>query len=79
MNIDAPVRRLGEIDVSQFQEAVLALDDEAWASQSHRQETYEVHQQTQSLVLVFTDGTGWPDIEVTKESGWPWLASMRCP
>ena len=79
MNIDAPLRPLGEIDVSQLQEAVLALDEEAWASQRHRQETYEVHQQTQSLVLVFTDGSGWPDIEVTKESGWSWLAEPAVP
>ncbi|MXW50626.1 MAG: hypothetical protein F4220_06775 [Gammaproteobacteria bacterium] len=79
MNIDAPVRHLGEIDVSALQDAVLGLGQEAWASQPHRQETYKVHQQTQSLVLVFTDGTGWPDIDVTKESGWPWLAEPAMP
>jgi hypothetical protein len=79
MNIDVPLRELGEVPVAPLREAVLGLDDAAWASQSYRQDTYEVHRQTESLVMVFTDGAGWPEIEVRKETGWDWLAEAAVP
>ncbi|HZD53339.1 MAG TPA: aspartyl/asparaginyl beta-hydroxylase domain-containing protein, partial [Woeseiaceae bacterium] len=44
-----------------------------------RQESYEVHKQTRSIVLVFTDGKGWPEIEVRKEPGWDRLAEAAVP
>lgn len=79
MNIDTPLRDLGEIPVQSLREVVLGLDDAAWGDQQYRQETYEVHRQTESLVMVFTDGSGWPEIEVRKESGWDWLSEHALP
>jgi len=79
MNIDEPLRDLGEVPSAALVDTVLALDDEAWAQQQYRQSTYEVHRQTESLVMVFTDGSGWPAIEVRKESGWDWLAEAALP
>jgi quercetin dioxygenase-like cupin family protein len=79
MKIDAPLRDLGEVPADDLREAVLGLDDAAWADQQYRQETYEVHRQTESLVMVFTDGSGWPEIEVRKESGWDWLMETAVP
>ena len=79
MNIDVPLRDLGEVDSRALQQAVLSLDDKAWRDQQYRQETYEVHRQTESIVMVFTDGSGWPSIEVRKETGWDWLAETAGP
>jgi hypothetical protein len=79
MKIEMPLRELGAVPINTLRDTVLGLEDEAWRSQQYRQETYEVHRQTESLVLVFTDGSGWPDIEVRKESGWDWLAEAAVP
>ena len=79
MNIDVPVRDLGEVDMLALQQAVLGLQEAAWRDQQYRQDTYEVHRQTESIVMVFTDGSGWPSIEVHKESGWDWLADTAAP
>ena len=79
MDIELPVRDLGEVDSAALRDTVLGLDAEAWSDQQYRQDTYEVHRQTESLVMVFTDGSGWPEIEVRKESGWDWLAESAMP
>ena len=70
MDIDVPLRDLGEVDSTALRETILALDDAVWLENSFRQKAYDVHTQTQSLVMLFTDGEGWPNIEVSKESGW---------
>ena len=62
-----------------LQQAVLGLEEAAWRDQQYRQDTYEVHRQTESIVMVFTDGSGWPSIEVHKEAGWDWLAETAAP
>ena len=79
MDIGIPLKDLGEVEIGALKEAVLSLDVSAWQSQTHRQTEYEVHQQTQSIVLVFTDGVGWPDIEVHQESGWDLLSETAVP
>jgi hypothetical protein len=79
MDIDVPLRDLGEVDSEALRQAVLNLEDEAWRDQQYRQDTYEVHRQTESIVMVFTDGSGWPGIEVRKESGWDWLIDSAGP
>ena len=77
MNIDEPLRNLGDMNIDALRDAVLAQDDTAWLEQSHRQEEYEVHKQTRSIVLVFCDG--WPEVTVTKEAGWDRLAEQAVP
>jgi hypothetical protein len=62
-----------------LREAILAQEDSAWYEQQDRQNDYEVHRLTESIVLVFTDGTGWPHIEVSKEPGWARLADTAVP
>ena len=65
--------------MASLRDAVLALDEDSWRDQQYRQETCEVHRQTESLVLVFTDGSGWPDIEVCQETAWDWFADAAVP
>jgi hypothetical protein len=79
MDIDEPLRELGEVDVEPLRGAILGLDEESWLVNEHRQLEYQVHRNTRSVVMVFTDGSNWPDIEITKEAGWDALAQVAVP
>ena len=79
MKIDVPLRDLGAVDVQALQAVVMGLDEQAWHEHQYRQTAYDVHRQTESIVMVFTDGKGWPDIEVRRESGWDALAETAGP
>ncbi len=79
MDIDVPLRPLGEVDSAPLVESVLSLPRESWLENQQRQKDYDVHRQTESVVLIFTDGEGWPDITVTRESGWDKLQEAAVP
>ena len=79
MDIDTPLRNLGTIQIDPLRDAILALEDLAWKEQTQRQLEYEVHHETESVVLVFTDAKGWPNIDVTKEPGWDRLSAHAVP
>ncbi len=79
MDIDVPLRELGDIDTSALRDAILAQEDKAWHEDEFRQQTYDVHLETQSIVLVFTDGSNWPDPEIRKEPGWDRLHEVALP
>jgi quercetin dioxygenase-like cupin family protein len=79
MDIDVACRPLGAIAVESLRDTVLALPQEAWEENQQRQQDYDVHRRTESVVLIFTDGSGWPDITVTREAGWDLLAEIALP
>jgi hypothetical protein len=79
MDIGVPLKELGPVDAEALREAVLAQDEAAWREQELRQNEYEVHRSTQSIVLVFTDGSGWPSLEVSRQPGWDRLAHVAVP
>jgi hypothetical protein len=79
MDIGEPLRELGEYDIAPLRDVILAQGEEVWLGNTYRQQEYEVHQQTQSIVMVFTDGSGWPEIEVSREAGWDILAEQAVP
>jgi len=79
MDIGIPLRELGEFDSSALREAILSQDAAAWNEDQYRQDKYEVHRQTESIVLVFTDGSNWPKSTVQKEPGWDRLADVAVP
>jgi len=79
MDIGVPLKDLGNIDVGPLRDAILAVDDEAWFDNKHRQTAYEVHAQTQSLVMLFVDTDHWPNVEVTKEAAWDALSDTALP
>lgn len=78
MNIDVPLKDLGDVDATELIAAVLALDDEAWLANVKRQNDYEVHRQTRSVVLVFCDGP-MHKLEVSKQDGWEPLYETAIP
>jgi hypothetical protein len=79
MDIEGRIRELGPVDATALSDAILAQDEAAWHEHDYRQKTYDVHQQTQSIVLVFTDMESWPEIAIVKEAGWERLASVAVP
>ena len=70
---------MGEVDSTALIERVLGFEDQVWVENSYRQKQYDVHTLTESVVMIFTDGKGWPNIEVSKESGWDLLADVAMP
>jgi len=79
MNIDSLIRELGPVDCTALSEAILAQEEAAWHEDEYRQQTYDVHRQTESIVLIFTDMDNWPKIDVRKEPGWDRLADVAVP
>lgn len=78
LNIATPYRDLGEIEITPLKEALLAEKDESWLANTERQNSFEVHKQTQSLVLVFCDGKAG-ELTVCKEEAWDRLADVALP
>ena len=79
MDIGTPLRDLGVADAGALREAILALQGSAWLESEYRQRTYEHHDQTRSIVLVFTDGANWPNCQVHQGPGWARLADAALP
>ena len=79
MNIDTPVRELGHVDIDQLKEVLLNNEQSAWDLTTIRQEEFEVHKTTKSIVMIFADIEQWPTIEIRKEEGWDILAKVALP
>ena len=79
MNIDTALRELGPVDITAMRDAILAQDDVAWKEDNYRQEEFEVHHDTESIVLVFVDVDKWPEVVVSQEPGWPRLSDVALP
>ena len=79
MDIEVPLRELGEIDTTALRGAILSQEKAAWHEDTYRQQSYDVHDQTESIVLVFTDGENWPQSDVKKEPGWDRIADVAVP
>lgn len=61
-----------------LREAILAQEPQAWTEQLIRQQTYDVHRDTESIVLLFCDES-WPEGEIHREAGWDRLAEVAIP
>ena len=79
MDIGDPIRNFGKIDMEPLAEAILAQDEVAWNENQQRQNDYEVHEQTRSIVLLFANVDQWPGIDVTKQPGWDRLSAVAIP
>lgn len=78
MDIEVEQRCLGEVDIQALSDKILAQEPEVWQEQLLRQQTYEVHKDTESIVMLFCDES-WPDGEIYKELGWDRLADVAMP
>ena len=79
MDIADRLRDLGPVDVTALSEVILAQEPAAWHEQQYRQQEFDVHRQTESIVLVFANLEVWPEIEICKEPGWDRLAELAVP
>ena len=59
MDIDVPIRCFGKVPMQDLAAAILAQDEAAWNENTQRQNDYEVHEQTRSIVLLFADVEAW--------------------
>ena len=78
MDIEVAQRCLGDVDMDALRDRILAQEPEAWAEQALRQQTYEVHQDTESIVMLFCDES-WPEGEIYREPGWERLSEVAMP
>jgi Aspartyl/Asparaginyl beta-hydroxylase len=78
LDIGVPFRDLGAVEMAALAERTLAQPAEAWLEHDLRQRRYDVHHDTQSIVLVFCDAK-WPDPVITREPGWARLADAALP
>ncbi len=78
MRIVGPFHDLGEVEISPLRDAVLSLDQAAWRECDHRQRAYDVHHDTESVVLLFCDES-WPNVRVSRMPGWDRLAAIAYP
>ncbi len=78
MEIEVDQRCLGEIDIGELKQRILSQEPEAWEEQAIRQQKYEAHEDTESIVMLFCDAS-WPDGEIYRESGWERLSDVAMP
>ena len=78
MDIGIPLRPLGDVDIDELKQLILSQPAEAWREQVHRQKAYDVHSDTESIVMLFCD-EAWPNGEIHQEPGWQRLAEKAKP
>ena len=79
MDIGSTVRELGEVSsAAALAASVFQLPDEVWFENTRRQEDYDVHRQTESLILLFCE-SDWPEVEVSVCEGWKHLSRQALP
>ncbi len=66
------------MDTTILREAILNQDDQAWHEDDRRQDDYDVHNQTKSIVVLFASET-WPRVVITREKGWDRIADLANP
>ena len=79
MDIDRTLRELGAIDATALRDAIFRQEDAAWHEDESRQESFYVHNQTWSIVLIALDDTKWPERYVSEGPGWDRIADVAMP
>ena len=79
MDIDVPIRCFGQVAMQDLAAAILAQPEAAWNENTQRQQDYEVHEQTRSLVLLFAEVDAWPEFTVGRKQGWDRLGAVAEP
>ena len=77
--LTARTRDLGAVDCDDLIAVVQRLDEAAWTQKTYRQESFNVHRGTQSIVLCFIDLGQWPRLALAREAGWDRLEESAGP
>ena len=73
------MRALGTVPMQDLADAILGQEEAAWNENQRRQNDYEVHEQTRSIVLLFADASEAQRIIVNECSGWARLGPTAEP
>jgi hypothetical protein len=79
VNIGVSHRDLGNVDVESLRSAYTALTETEWATDSRRQAQFRVHRATQSVVLMWSEHDGYPDLSVEITDCYPRFAEALRP
>jgi len=79
MDIGVPFRAFGKVDSEPLAEAILSADPAVWDEYEERQKSYEVHEQTRSIVLLFAEVSNWPAVDISKQPGWNRFSDTAVP
>ena len=79
MNFDGALLDLGPVEQASLRDRVLALEPRSWRENLVRQESFDVHRHTESIILLFIEIDEWPTIAVKREAGWAQLADVAMP
>jgi hypothetical protein len=79
MDIGVAVKPLGAVDSAALEAAIIGADPLAWEEYVERQKSYEVHEQTRSIVLLFAEVSKWPNCDVSREPGWNRFSELAVP
>jgi hypothetical protein len=79
VDIETRIRELGSVDSDALAQVILSQGESAWHEQEFRQNVYEVHRDTESMVMIFVEETSWPELVVRKEAAWDRLAEVAVP
>ena len=79
MKGDVPVRDLGPAACEPLRQAVAGLDRSAWQADVSRQDAFEVHRATESVLLLFVDAEQWPRLSIRRAAGWDALGPVAQP
>jgi hypothetical protein len=79
VDIGVALKPLGKVQSAALEAAILAAAPAVWEEYVERQKSFEVHEQTRSIVLLFAEVSRWPACEVTKEPGWARFAELAVP
>jgi hypothetical protein len=78
VNAGVALRDLGPITIGSLADRVSALPESAWDEDPYRQQTFDVHQETRSIRLVWTPLDPWPDVEArTLDACAPFEADLQ--
>jgi hypothetical protein len=72
MLLETPMKTLGPVNHRPLKDVVNALAPSAWLEDQTRQQSFEQHKATQSVVMLFSNT--WPNPAVEQRSGWKHFA-----
>jgi hypothetical protein len=79
MDIGVPFKHHGKVNMEPLAAAITAADESVWNEYVERQKSYEVHEQTRSIVLLFAEVSKWPECEVSQQPGWARFSELAVP
>lgn len=79
MDIGVAFKDFGKVEMEPLAAAINAAGDDIWNEYVERQKSYEVHEQTRSIVLLFAEVSNWPAYEVSRQPGWPRYSELALP